>query len=322
MEAIREALENRQIPIYLFAVALAGATAFLWPGAISMEVLITPALALMLFATFFQLPLSDLRRASTHWRFLAALLCANFVVIPLLMMALVPLLPVDQILRLGVLLVLLSPCIDYVITFAHLGRADSRLLIAATPVLLAVQFILLPAYLGAFLQQRAIEPIAFEPFLNAFLWLIGVPLILAVLVQHWSARRGTRGRLACSLGLLPVPATAVVLYVVVAALAPRLESIHHVVWQVVPIYIVFAAIAPLLGWLVARLFQLDVRAGRAVAFSAGTRNSLVILPLAFAVPAALPVLPAVIVTQTLVELLCELVYLRLIPLLGRSRAER
>jgi len=64
--------------------------------------------------------------------------------------------------------------------------------------------------------------------------------------------------------------------------------------------------------LVARMFRLDAPAGRAMAFSTGTRNSLVVLPLALAVPGAIPILPAVIVTQTLVELLGELAYIRLI----------
>lgn len=54
-----------------------------------------------------------------------------------------------------------------------------------------------------------------------------------------------------------------------------------------------------------------------LAFSTATRNSLVMLPLAFAIPDATPVLPAIIVTQTLVELISELIYVRLIPKLIR-----
>lgn len=69
-----------------------------------------------------------------------------------------------------------------------------------------------------------------------------------------------------------------------------------------------------------RLFRVDAPAGRALAFSAATRNSLVVLPLAFAVPGGVPILPAVIVTQTLVELVSELIYMRLVPKFGmRSR---
>ncbi|MNR45157.1 hypothetical protein D3C85_1639770 [compost metagenome] len=56
-----------------------------------------------------------------------------------------------------------------------------------------------------------------------------------------------------------------------------------------------------------------------MAFSAATRNSLVVLPLALAVPGAVPILPAIIVAQTMVELVSELIYIRVIPKLGRER---
>lgn len=75
--------------------------------------------------------------------------------------------------------------------------------------------------------------------------------------------------------------------------------------------------APFIGWLMGRLFRLDAPAVRAIAFSAGPRNSLVVLPLALAVPGAIPVLPAIIVKQTLVELVSELIYVRLIPKLTK-----
>ncbi|MGD9665047.1 MAG: hypothetical protein AB7U34_07575, partial [Novosphingobium sp.] len=99
---------------------------------------------------------------------------------------------------------------------------------------------------------------------------------------------------------------------------PQLGPAIDAALGVIPFYILFAMIAPLIGWGVGRLFRLDPAAARAVAFSAGTRNSLVVLPLALAVPGAIPVLPAIIVTQTLVELISELVYVRLIAKLGRT----
>lgn len=67
----------------------------------------------------------------------------------------------------------------------------------------------------------------------------------------------------------------------------------------------------------AKVFRLDAAAGRAIAFSSATRNSLVILPLALAIPGAIPILLAVIVTQTLIELVSELIYIPLIAKLGR-----
>ena len=314
--ALRDRLEHRQIIIYFAAVVVAAAVALLVPGTEALEGAINPALALMLFVTFLQVPLADLGRAFTRIRFLGALLTTNFLIVPLLVALLVQFLPADPMVRLGVLLVLLTPCIDYVVTFSHIGRADARLLLAATPMLLIAQMLLLPAYLRVFLGDAAAELVHLGPFVHAFVWLIAIPLVLAALVQLWAARSGAGQRVAAGLGLLPVPATALVLFVVVAAMMPQLGAAIEPALRVIPLYVAFAVVAPLIGWTVARLWRLDAPAGRAVAFSAGTRNSLVVLPLALAVPGAIPVLPAIIVTQTMVELVASVIYMRLIPRLG------
>lgn len=318
MQETRDMLERRQTGIYFGAVLAAVLAATALPGTTRLEALINPALAFMLFVTFLQVPLAELRRAFAHGRFLGALFVANFLVIPLLVALLLPLIPDAPLVRLGVLLVLLAPCIDYVVTFAHLGRADARLLLAATPVLLLAQMLLLPAYLGLLLGAAAAALVQPGPFLDAFAWLIALPLLLAGLVQWSAARSRGAARGAAALGLLPVPATALVLFVVVASVLPQLGRSLDAVRAVVPVYLAFAVLAPLAAWLVARLFRLEAVAGRAVAFSGATRNSLVVLPLALAVPGALPLLPAVIVTQTLVELAAELVYVRLLARLGTA----
>ena len=283
-----------------------------------LEAWINPALAFMLFVTFLQVPIGELGQAFSKFRFLGVLLLTNFVAVPVLVGILVQFLPVDPMIRLGVLLVLLAPCIDYVVTFSHLGRADAKLLLAATPALLVVQMVLLPIYLSVFLGQEAADLVQIGPFLHAFVWLIALPLILAVLTQSWAARSRMGTSVSARLGLMPVPATAIVLFIVAAAVVPQMGDAIDASVRVIPVYVAFAIAAPLLGWFVARLFRLDATAGRAVAFSAATRNSLVVLPLALAVPGAVPILPAIIVTQTLVELFSELVYVRLAPRFGVS----
>lgn len=318
MSHLRDALEAHQVAIYFGAVIAAAVVGFLVPAATVLEGGINPALAVMLFATFLQVPLADLGRAMARVRFIAVLLVANFIIVPCLVLILMQFLPPDPLIRLGVLLVLLAPCIDYVVTFSHIGRADARLLLAATPMLLLLQMLLLPLYLGLFLGNDAAELVRAGPFLHAFIWLIAVPLTLAAGVQFAAARSASMEKGSAVLGLLPVPATAIVLFVVVAAVMPQLGLALGGAMQVLPIYVAYAVIAPLIGWSVARLARLDAPAGRAVAFSAATRNSLVVLPLGFVVPGAVPLLPAIIVTQTLVELLASLAYMRLIPKLGTT----
>ncbi len=319
MTDLRERLETRQISIYFVAICVAAMCAVTLRNTGWMAHAINPALAFMLFVTFLQVPMAELTKAFTRLRFLGALLCANFVAIPLVVALLLQFLPDDPLIRLGVLLVLLTPCIDYVVTFSHLGRADAKLLLAATPALLVLQMLLLPGYLHLLLGDTSANLVRLEPFLEAFVLLIVLPLALAALVQAWASRSMAGSRWSSRLGILPVPATALVLFVVVVAVVPQLDAAGGAAVQVMPIYLAFAVVAPLAGWLVARAFGLGASAGRAVAFSAATRNSLVVLPLALAVPGAVPILPAIIVTQTMVELLSELIYVRMLPSLGRGK---
>jgi len=307
----RSVLEANQIPVYLGAVLLAFLAAWALPATRVLSAAIDPLIAVMLFVTFLQVPMSDLRRAMVNVRFVGTLAAANFIVVPILVACLLPWVPDDPLIRIGFLLVVLTPCIDYVVTFAHLGRADARSLLASTPFLLAGQMLMLPLYLGIFLGDEARGLVRWEPFAQAFVWLIAVPLALAAACQAWAQRSASGARATEWLGAMPVPATAAVLAVVVAAITPELGLALNAVRQVAPVYAAYAALAPVVGWAIAGMGRLPPAQKLAAAFSTATRNSLVVLPLGLAIPGAVPVLPAVIVTQTLIELMAELLYVNI-----------
>ena len=311
---LRTRLETHQISLYLAAIALGVLIGAVVPSAGPvLESAILPVLAALIYTTFLQIPLVDLPSTMTDTRFLGALLAANFVAIPIGVFALFQLVPSSPAIQLGVLLVLLTPCIDYVVVFTHLGQGDSRRLLAATPVLLLVQIVLLPVYLWLFLGAEAAELLRPGPFVEAFLWLIAAPLVLAWLTELWAMRHGSGEVFADAMGWGPVPLMALTLFLVVGAEVPRIRDAVDDVLGIVPSYVAYGVAAPLVGLVVARLFALDRGAGRALVFSASTRNSLVVLPLALAAPFGGGLVAAVVVTQTLVELLGELVYIRAIP---------
>ncbi|UBU08563.1 bile acid:sodium symporter [Nonomuraea gerenzanensis] len=151
-----------------------------------------------------------------------------------------------------------------------------------------------------------------------------VPLVVAamfaVLPASLPADRAVR------LGVLLVLLTPCVDYVVVFtglaggdAQVPELDGNLAVVAGVVPFYVAFLVVMGAAGLAVARLFRLDAPAGRAIVFTGATRNSLVVLPLALALPGHLSVAGAVVVTQTLVEVVGMLVYVRVVPRLPSLR---
>ena len=91
---------------------------------------------------------------------------------------------------------------------------------------------------------------------------------------------------------------------------------------VVPVYAAFLLLMVPVGLAAARMSRLDPAATRAVVFSGATRNSLVVLPLALALPGQLALASLVVVTQTLVELIGMVLYVRFLPLIVPTEPRR
>ncbi|WP_317661099.1 bile acid:sodium symporter [Pseudomonas sp. KU43P] len=311
----RAQLETRQIPIYFAAVIVAIAFGLLAPGAAQhLDALATPSIALLMYAMFLQIPFLDLRQGLGNRRFMAALLLANFILVPLMVWAITRGLVAHPAILIGALLVLLTPCIDYVVVFTHIGNGDSRLTLAATPVLLLVQLVLLPVYLTLMLGGSSEVTIAVAPFVEAFVLLIVLPMVLAVLTSAGARRSRAVAVWNDAWAWMPVPAMALVLVVVIGSQIAVVWRDFDRLLPVIPVYVGFMLMAPVIGFISARLFRLPVAEARSVTFSASTRNSLVVLPLALALPEDLRGLAAAaVITQTLVELVSELVYVRVVP---------
>ncbi|WP_229116618.1 arsenic resistance protein [Parenemella sanctibonifatiensis] len=315
MERAAEWMERHQVALCLTALALGAGLGLGLPSvARPAAVVITPTLALLLLVTFVGIPFARIATAWRNGRFLAVLLGLNFVVAPLVAYAVSRLVADDVALVTGVLLVLLAPCVDYVIVFTGLAGGDREGLLAATPLLMLAQMVLLPLQLRLLGGGAAADAIAWGPFLMAFVVVILVPLLAAGLLQLVIPRVTWGGRLESALQVSMVPLMMATLTVVVAsqigAVGARLE-----VLRTVPAFVVFAMVMAVLGLAAGRLVKLDVPGRRAAVFSGVTRNSLVVLPLALAMPPALGSVPLVVVTQTMVELVVMVV---LVGILGRN----
>lgn len=336
-------MERRQIGLYLAAIVAGGAAGFLAPGsAAALELAINPVLGLLLYATFLGIPFASLGQAVRDLRFMAAVLVLNFAVVPLVVFGLSRFVANDQALLVGMLLVLLTPCVDYVIVFTGLAGGASDRLLAAAPVLMLVQMLLLPLYLLVFVGPGLVSAIDPAPFVQALVGLIVVPLALAALTQ-WLAGRSLPGRegdlpavgpaavgraavgraavgragvgrrVMAVMAALMVPLMMVTLGVVVGSQITGVRSELGSLVAMVPLYAAFLLVMAPLGLLTARAARLEAPATLAVVFSGATRNSLVVLPLALALPEPLALAALVVVTQTLVELVGMVAFVRVLP---------
>lgn len=307
--SLPERWERHQVAIYLTALVGGLALGALLPGASpALEVAVEPAIASLLLVTFLGVPLRGLGAGLRDGRFLLTLLAVNVLAVPLIVALItLPLAGAPELL-VGALLVLLAPCIDYVLVFTALAGGAKDRLLAATPLLMLGQLLALPLLVPLLSGGAATDLIEPGPFVRALVLLVLLPLLAAALIQRFAPR--------WDLSPAMVPLMVLVLVTAVASQTPRVLGAGTALLALVPVYAGFLVLATGAGILVSRLAHLDVPAARAVTFSGATRNSLVVLPLALAIPS--PLVPAAVVTQTLVELLGMVLLVRVLPRLVRG----
>ncbi|MDG0843087.1 arsenic resistance protein [Staphylococcus equorum] len=316
MQHFKTLIEHYQIYIYFAALILgmlAGINLQTFP--VFLESVISIFIGILMFSMFSQIPFFNIRQHLFNTKYIIALVLSNFIIIPIFVYALIQLFDVSSApILIGLYLVLLTPCIDYVIVFTALGKGNAQYMLISTPILFVLQIILLPLYFTIFLNNKILSIIDVGPFINAFSTFIIVPLMLALLLQLLSKKSSSMTRILNLTTWLPELFMSLVLFSVVGSQINKITNDLNIVLSVVPIYICFMIIAPIIGLICGKLFRLDIPNLRTLAFSSSTRNALVVLPLALSLPDHwVTITTTVIITQTLTELVGELVYIKVIP---------
>lgn len=307
--------ERHQIALYLGAIASGLGAGWVFPASHALGFAVAPVIGVLLYATFLGVPFTRIAAAFRDVRFLIMLLVLNFVIVPVVVFVLSRFVADDDALLVGVLLVLLAPCVDYVIVFTGLAGGSREKLVAAAPLLMIVQLLILPAALALWAGDGVVSGIDGGPFVEALVFLIAVPLLLATATQV-AARRSRSAAAVLRAGETSMVGLMIVtLFIVVASQAGVVARSLGALGTVILLYVAFLVVMTFVGVGVARVSRLDAATGRAVVFSGVTRNSLVVLPLALALPAPFALVPAVVVAQTLVELVAMVLLVPLMPVL-------
>lgn len=157
----------------LGAVGLGLLLGQLAPVAVMSEPLITPFLVLMLYGLFLTTPLHDLRAAFQHRSFMLVAIVVNFVLTPLIAWGLGAAFLGDlPELWLGFILLMVTPCTDWVLAFTKVARGNLSIATAILPINLLLQVILLPVYMLLFAGTIGSIPI------GTLLESVGIVLVL------------------------------------------------------------------------------------------------------------------------------------------------
>jgi arsenite transporter len=292
--------------VFVAASALAGLGAGLVaPIGPAAGHLVVPALMLMLVGVFAQLSASQLREARHGRRVVAASLIINFVWTPVFAWALgAGLLGFSPDLRIGLLMLLVTPCTDWYLVFTGIARGHLGIAAAVLPANFILQLVLLPVYL-VLLGGTAIH-IDAATLAEAIGLVLLVPLAAAGLLR-WATTRA-RGPQWRDEVVVPVAGHTVapLLYVAVFAMFAwqgRLAIDHaaDLAALLLPLAIFFA-VNPLLATAVSR--ALALRSDQRVTLTMVTvaRNSPIALALAAAAFPDRPLIAVSLVIAPLIEL--------------------
>lgn len=349
--------QRHQSALYIISMAVGAALSLVCPVMVpeASDALVPYALAVLLFANFLGIPLGrnshDRNIRTSPPGFTLWLLVLNFVGVPLLVMVLLPAVLGDSsVIALAAALVVLAPCIDYVVVFTRYAGGDAVSLLRKTPLLLGLQALIIPiwtsiyAYIGI-LEYKSVNSVFPLPA-GAYLTLLVVliPALAACLVQrahHAPSPRAAKyaHKISDAAEKYMVPLMCGLLLLMCTAYTHRISEVPQYLPRWILFYLIYALCAATLGFLIPYLAHrrtqrrrktLTPEARTAIIFSVVTRNALVIFPIVLAlahrlqeqrIPQAELMQPAVL-TQTMVELIVMIVLVRILrPLHKKTSPE-
>ena len=277
------------------------------------DAVLLAVIAVAIGITLMDVPLASFGRAVLDRRFLAAVLLLNLVVSPVLVYVLSRVVVNDPDLQAGLLLMLLAPGVGLVAAFVRRAGGAVESLLSVAPVLLVLQAITVPGFMLLFTAGENFLSLDGSRLPLAVLAGILAPAAIVTALQLAGVRRP---RLAAGMrrgATFTAPATAIAAGLVAAVLIPRAGERLELLEAVAPLFGVYVIVLTPLGILVATAFGLPLSQVRAVAFSGGARNGLLVLPVALAFPEGFAVVALVVVLGMAVEIVSLGIYGLVVP---------
>jgi len=170
-------------PVIIIAIAvigiLLGQNAFILNNT---GMLIEPFLMVLLFLIFLKVDLREVGAAFKNIKFSATSLAINFIWTPIFAVLLgMAFLGDSMDMRIGFLMLMVTPCTDWYIVFTALTKGNVSLSTAILPLNLIIQVLLLPVYLLLFIGTDS----SFDTgsMLLSIIYVLAIPFILANLTK-------------------------------------------------------------------------------------------------------------------------------------------
>lgn len=280
-----------------------GQAEFIRTGA---ESFIVPLLVAMLYMTFLQIPMEDIKKAFKNIKFTYTSVVINFIWTPVLAWLLAMAFLGDHpALYIGFIMLMVTPCTDWYLIFTAAAKGNVALSTAILPLNLILQVMLLPIYLLIFGGTTGVIELSFLAE-SIFLVLL-IPLVLAFLTNMFLRnKQQLRDKLISTLSVLPIIFLALAIVAMFASQGQLLLDHLDVMWQMILPILLFFTIN----------FFVSQKAGQLMRFPSSDITSLSLTTLARNSPIALAIAMTAFPDEPLIALTLVIGPLLELPILA------
>lgn len=256
------------------------------------ESFIVPLLIAMLYITFLQIPIGEIKKAFKNIKFTYTSVIINFVWTPILAWLLaMGFLSENPSIYIGFIMLMVTPCTDWYLIFTGIAKGNVALSTAILPLNLILQIILLPIYLLLFGGTTGVVELSF--LVESILIVLFIPLVLAFLTKMFLRNKHQLSdNLISNLSMLPIIFLSLAIVAMFASQGQLLLNNIELMWQItIPILLFFTV-----------NFFLSQKIGKLMKFPNSERTSLSLTTLARNSPIALAIAMTAFPDQPLIAL--------------------
>lgn len=264
--------------------------------------LIEVFLMLLLYILFLSIDLKQIKKSFTNIRFTISAVTINFIFTPVLSYMLGKIFFAGSLdIRIGLLMLLVTPCTDWYLVFTGLSKGNVELGMSILPLNLILQILLLPVYLLVFIGSEVTMDI--ELILGSISMVLVIPFIASYATKRFTVNHTRWGNFISSQGdnlqLLFLSLAVIVMFA--SEGRNLLENPFLLLEMFVPL-LVFFVLVFFVAQTVGRMQHFSKRDTIALNFTTLARNSPLSLAIAVVTFPDQPLISLALVIGPLIEL--------------------
>ncbi|MCG1010901.1 arsenic resistance protein [Salinicoccus sp. ID82-1] len=266
------------------------------------ESFIVPLLVVMLYITFLQIPLEEIRKAFKNIKFTYTSVTINFVWSPILAWLLALIFLSDHpALYIGFIMLMVTPCTDWYLIFTGIAKGNVALSTAILPLNLILQVTLLPVYLLIFGGTTGVIEFAF--LVESILVVLFIPLVLALLTKVFlKHKQQLKDGLISNLSVLPIIFLSLAIMAMFASQGQLLLDNVDLMWQITIPILLFFIVNFFVGQKVGKIMRFSIPDRTSLSLTTLARNSPIALAIAMTAFPDQPLIALTLVIGPLLEL--------------------